>query len=147
MSFGNLQKNLSRRAERRDGPCGFRFYAIVYAIHAPDAKRIKIGRTLDINKRLSSLRGASPIALNLLGHVWLPDDAEAALHDYLKDDHSHYEWFHATERVRGISAWIAAGMTAEIVSEIGLGVLLVDQIPSKRIAEIDDARFTALSWR
>lgn len=112
------------RAIRKDGLFGFRYYTIVYAISAPGSGRIKIGRTLDIDRRFSSLSTSSPLPLELLGHTWLPDDAEAALHDYLKDDRSHGEWFIATMKVQKVADLIAKGAAKELALEAGmLGML------------------------
>jgi hypothetical protein len=124
-------KTMAERAIRKDGPFGFRYYTIVYAISAPGSGRIKIGRTLNIDRRFSSLSTASPLPLELLGHCWLPDDAEADLHKYLEDDHSHGEWFIATIKVQEIAALIAAGNVRELAQTVGiLGLLESSRAPT-----------------
>lgn len=113
-----------KRAKFKDGFFGARYYAIVYAILAPEVRRIKIGRTLDMKARLATLNGASPIKLQLIGHLWMPDDTEAYIHDYLKDDRSHCEWFFATEKVRSVAALIGGERHQFLADEVGLSGLL-----------------------
>lgn len=125
-----VSKDLNRRARRRDGPFGLRYYAIVYAVEAPEVSRIKFGRTLDMNQRMASLCGSSPVELKLIGSCWMPDDAEAHIHQYLADDHSHYEWFLRTERTRAIAALIASDRVVELAHEIGMSSVVTEHMPS-----------------
>jgi hypothetical protein len=130
-------KQYRNRGVKQDGPFGFRYYAIVYAIEAQDVGRIKFGRTLDVASRLSSLTGSSPVPLTLLGHVWLPDDAEAEIHRYLAADRSHCEWFLATAKVRHFAGLIAARKVMEIAELAEMSWMLVHAVPSRPTPQID----------
>ena len=119
-----VTKTYSNRAIVRDGPFGRRYYTIIYAIEAPLVERIKFGRTLNIDKRFRQLASASPVSLNLLGSVWLPDDAEADVHTYLRPDHSHGEWFCVTERTREIATLIATKSVRRLAEIVQIRNLL-----------------------
>jgi hypothetical protein len=96
---GVISKTYSARCKYQYGPFGWRHYAILYAIEAPAARKFKIGRTTDIEKRFGSLCTMSPVPLVLRGHLWLPDEAEAEAHIYLAEHRSHGEWFDAHQMV------------------------------------------------
>lgn len=127
---GVVTKTYKNRGKRMDGPFGLRYYAIVYAIAAPDYGLIKFGRTTDIQKRFASISTMSPAPLELIGHVWLPDDAEAYIHEFLKDDRAHGEWFRKTERTRSIAALIAAQKVKELAEITEMSWMLVEHMPS-----------------
>jgi hypothetical protein len=129
-SIGCLAKTISSRSKRMDGPFGRRYYTIVYAIASPDDGPIKFGRTLNVERRFSSISTMSPVPLTLLGHVWLPDDAEAYIHEFLKEDRSHGEWFRRTERSRGLAALVAAKKAVDIADVIGLTWMVPESVPS-----------------
>jgi hypothetical protein len=109
-----------KHAVKRFGEFGTRYYTTIYAISAPELGRIKFGMTKDIGKRFASLQTASPAELTLLGHVWMPHDAEAEIFEFLKDDRLHGEWFMATNRVREVAALISAKMAVQIAEAIGM---------------------------
>jgi hypothetical protein len=115
--------NYRRRAQLRDGPYGYRYYTIVYAIEAPEVGRIKFGRTMDVDKRFRALAGSSPTEIKLLGHLWAPDEVEANIHQYLQDDRSHGEWFLATGKVRQIADLIVGKKLQALCEEIEAGYL------------------------
>lgn len=72
----------------------------VYFLRAAESGRIKIGKTVNVQKRLASLRGASSGALELLGYV-----AESAgcterdLHARFSESRTHGEWFEPTDEL------------------------------------------------
>lgn len=115
-----VSKRYSDRAILRDGPFGLRYYAIVYVVEALKVGRLKFGRTLKLDRRFGSLCAASPIPLVLRGHIWLPDDAEADIHSYLRDDRSHGEWFVATERCDQVAGLIATKSVRELAEVVGI---------------------------
>lgn len=118
---GIVGSTLSDRAVKRDGPFGFCFYAMLYAVECTEPPfRIKFGRTLDVQRRFRSLRTASPVELRLAGYCWMPDDAEPHLFTFLRDDRLHGEWFSRTERTRAMLALIAAKEVKELAIHIGL---------------------------
>lgn len=125
-----VSKTYKNRGKRRDGPFGLRYYCLVYAIDAPDQGLIKFGRTADITKRFGGISTMSPVPIKLLGSVWMPDDTEAYIHDFLKEDRAHGEWFHKSERSRSIAALIAAGMAVELAHAIEMTWLLTEHLPS-----------------
>lgn len=130
MASRKLGKAYGERSIRRDGPFGLRYYTIIYAIHAPASGRIKLGRTMNIERRFSSLCASSPQELVLLGHCWMPDDAEAEIHAFLKEDRCHGEWFTATERVRSIAALIAAKKDTDLARALGMDRMIPEHVPS-----------------
>ena len=77
----------------KDGAFGRMQYEIVYAVWAADKRLFKFGRTTNIKKRFSALTGSSPVKLELYGHIWMPEDTEANVLQYLKGDRSHRDWF------------------------------------------------------
>lgn len=117
---GVVSKTYSGRAKLMLGPFGRRYYTIVYAIEAPNVERFKFGRTMDMEKRFRSLCNSSPCELRLVGHLWLPDDAEADIHTYLADDRLHGEWFRCSERTRSVAALIGAGDIQALAEEVGM---------------------------
>lgn len=126
----SLSKTYKNRGRRMNGPFGLRYYAIVYAINSPDHGLIKFGRTTNIQKRFAGICTMSPAPLELMGHVWLPDDAEAYIHDFLKEDRAHGEWFRKTERTRSIAALIAAQKVRELAEITEMTWMLTEDIPS-----------------
>jgi hypothetical protein len=124
-------------AEKRNGPFGFRHYTIIYALKGGD--RIKFGRTLKFEKRLGSLRTASPVPIEPIGHIWMPDETEAAIFHFLHGDRCHGEWFYVTERTKGVAALIGAQMHKELAEAIGMeGMLQENSRPRPR--EISDGK-------
>ena len=67
----------------------------VYLIHAMGTKRYKLGRSLDVNKRLQSLGQQCPFPLKLLASAYVIDyiKEEKRLHTLAKQYHAHGEWF------------------------------------------------------
>jgi hypothetical protein len=115
-----------KRCKWRDGPFGFAWYAILYAIEAPAVSKIKIGRTLDVDKRFGSLAAMSPVPLVLRGHLWMPDDTEFIAHEFLDAHRSHGEWFDMHQTVKEFTALIAAKRAVELASALNMDGL-VDQ--------------------
>jgi hypothetical protein len=111
---------LAAQAERRSGTFGFLPYTILYAIEAPDASRIKFGITSNIDKRFRQLCGSSPVKLRLMGHMWMPVNAEAYTFEHLKADRVHGEWFLRTEAVISVATLIAGKRDIELAEMIGL---------------------------
>jgi hypothetical protein len=89
-------------------------YGWVYFIGAPAANKIKIGFTSGHpSRRLSSLRGGSPVDLRPIGLVRGDRTVEGLLHSFFWDLHYKDEWFHANrlifEFVRDQARpWVAA---------------------------------------
>lgn len=71
----------------------------VYFIKS-DNGLIKIGRTENISKRLSSLRTASPVGLSLIAYQIGPARLEQRLHKQFKQLHSHGEWYTDDAQIR-----------------------------------------------
>lgn len=65
----------------------------VYFLHAPAAKLIKIGCSDNIEKRLASLAGGSPIPLKLLGTLPGGRALELELHEKFQHLRVRGEWF------------------------------------------------------
>lgn len=77
----------------------------VYFVKACDkSKQIKIGRTSDIGKRLSSLQTGSPVKLKIIGIIECRSDAhskeiETELHKMFAPYRTHGEWFRSTQNM------------------------------------------------
>lgn len=91
----------------------------VYFLHAPSVSRLKIGRSIDIERRLSELRLLSPVALHLIGAIPGGSTLEAVLHKRFTHIRLHGEWFDASDDLLSfaheqvlIAAWNAAGTEA-----------------------------------
>lgn len=119
-----------RSCIKRNGPFGYREYTNIYAIDAPEIGRIKFGMTIDVQKRFRGISNMSPAPLILLGSVWLPDVAEGYIFDFLKTDRCHGEWFHRSEAVRSVAAFIAAKSIEHLAEVIGMKFMLQESIPS-----------------
>jgi hypothetical protein len=77
----------------------------VYFLHAPAVNLIKIGRSIDPDRRLAELKLLSPVDLEIMGMIDGGSLKEAELHAKFKHLHSHGEWFHATEELK-LFAWL-----------------------------------------
>lgn len=87
--MGFMQRH-KRRNLKRNAPC-------VYFIQS-DAGLVKIGKTSNIKKRMSSLQGSSPVELKLLHTIPCESDEEAflleaALHVRFMASRQRGEWF------------------------------------------------------
>jgi hypothetical protein len=71
----------------------------VYFVAAVDAAMIKIGKTVDLTKRLNTLRSMSPVPLELACSIDYDAGLERRIHQHLSDHRSHGEWFNATKEV------------------------------------------------
>lgn len=78
------------------------FDSRVYFIRAVSLELVKIGTARDIEKRMGSIRGASPVPVTLLGSIIGGVTVERWLHFHCYRDRSHYEWFRWTSRIEGI---------------------------------------------
>jgi len=66
---------------------------------------IKIGVSLDMERRLKHLRAGCPYAVTLLGVIENSSrEEEAELHERFNEDRLHNEWFRSSER---LVSWIA----------------------------------------
>jgi hypothetical protein len=95
-------------------------YTHVYAIAPRGGGCIKFGRAMNVKRRFSGIQTGSPVKLVLLGSVFVPWEVEPAIHDYLKEHHSHGEWFLPTVRVTEISDLIAAGNAKGLIVALSL---------------------------
>ena len=64
----------------------------------------KIGRTADLNKRLSTLRSSSPCDIELIYSIESMDasNIESRLHQLYKNQNHHGEWFAFSSDVSGV---------------------------------------------
>lgn len=70
----------------------------VYAIRAENGL-IKIGVSIQPERRIMALRSSSPTPLELLGYIPGSFGIENMLHKLLSDSSSHGEWFYPTPEV------------------------------------------------
>jgi DNA-binding XRE family transcriptional regulator len=69
----------------------------IYFVECSETKRIKIGRTKNLAKRLNALQTASPGQLRALASFEGPGRAETVLHDRFRHHNRGGEWFHPGE--------------------------------------------------
>ena len=93
------------RLGHEEAPTGF-----VYFIEGGDL--IKVGYSVEPEKRIKSLKTGSPIPLTLLGYIRGTRALEGRLHRALASSWSHGEWFQATVRLRNYIANRAEGPAA-----------------------------------
>lgn len=92
---------------------------MIYFLHAPAVNLVKIGRSIDPERRFAELRLLSPVDLVVIGMIAGDAPEEAKLHQRFAALHSHGEWFHATTDLRDFISvetlsylWNAAGPEA-----------------------------------
>jgi len=92
------KKNLTLEEKRRVYVATF---ALVdtYFILAADAGKIKIGKTVDVKKRLSTLRTMSPVQLDLICTIRYDGELERRIHQHFAEHRAHGEWFEAHEDI------------------------------------------------
>lgn len=66
---------------------------MIYFIQNESTKAIKIGYSVDVQKRLSQLQTAAPDRLVLIGQIPGDISDERALHDRFREHHLRGEWF------------------------------------------------------
>lgn len=71
-----------------------------YAVVDSEFRFVKIGRTTDIEARLSTLNTASPLPLILM--ATLDEDIEQDMHRMLAEHHQRLEWFRYNEETEGV---------------------------------------------
>jgi hypothetical protein len=64
------------------------------------AGRLKIGVTTNVRSRMTSLRGSSPVPLDLLAHINGGRTLEAHLHERFRAHRLHGEWFEDRPEIR-----------------------------------------------
>lgn len=97
--------------EINPGAEGFVYFI---AIGKPYVTHVKIGFTAgDPFKRLASLQTGCPFPMHLMGIVLGRKSDERELHDVLRDDRSHGEWFVFSDYV----AAVIDGVLSEDISE------------------------------
>lgn len=91
----------------------------VYFIAAVDAGKIKIGKTVDLKKRLASLSTMSPVDVTLVCSVDYDDGLEGRIHRHLSEYRSHGEWFHADPFVLDFIRGYRDGGIRWLVEQVG----------------------------
>lgn len=102
------------------GDFGPNHYIHVYAVQPIGGGNIKFGKALNVKSRFSGIQTGSPVRLELLGDVYVPEPVEAEIHDFLKDHHSHGEWFFPNPEVLTVAELIAARNAKGLMLELSL---------------------------
>lgn len=92
----------------------FEFDTNVYFIYNPGAHAIKIGKSKDVKKRLTSLETASPGKLKLLYSCPARNSWEKIIHDELGKYRMKGEWFEASKELFRFIMWF------KVIQETGL---------------------------
>lgn len=66
---------------------------VVYVLGTPGSNTVKIGRTIDLPKRLADIRRMSPAPLDALWTHPGGHELETQLHRHFRANRSHGEWF------------------------------------------------------
>lgn len=87
----------------------------VYLIGSDASTLVKIGRSVDVQARLATLQGMSPVKLTVLWQTVGGTGLEMALHRHFQNQRSHGEWFEfpghdAPEQVMAAMSVIATEM-------------------------------------
>lgn len=108
----------TRPGKKRDYPSDWEpGKAYIYAIQCN--KFVKIGQSVDVQKRLAGLQTSNPYPLSLLGAVKAPSDLEFAIHKYLESFRERLEWFRMTKRVMRVVNLIAEKKDVELAKLVG----------------------------
>ena len=91
-----LLREVEALKESRNAPNGPVF---TYLLATPDKRRIKIGRTKHLQRRLSRLRYEKKQALELMAVV--RGDVESSLHQRFKTHRIKGDWFHMHPEISG----------------------------------------------
>jgi hypothetical protein len=70
---------------------------VVYALGTQGSNTVKIGRTVNLEKRFASIQTMSPVPLVVLWTHPGGSDLESKLHQFFEEIRSHGEWFVFTE--------------------------------------------------
>lgn len=92
---GRIRRNSRQRANRKGSHREFKS-TVTYFIAAPEVKLVKIGTSKSPGYRFEQLRTLNACNLILLGYS---NTSEADWHVKFKGEHSHGEWFKATEEL------------------------------------------------
>ena len=65
----------------------------IYFVLAKEVDRVKIGRTVNIFERFSTMQTCSPVKLDLLVYFAAPVCIEKKIHARFASYHCHGEWF------------------------------------------------------
>lgn len=90
----------------------------IYFISTDDRAMIKIGKSNDVNKRISTIRTMSPVNINLECHFRCHEDMEYYLHGIFSSSRSHGEWFNATSDLYQVIDAAKSNGVAGVVSEL-----------------------------
>ena len=66
---------------------------VVYVIGSPHGGLVKIGRSVDVDRRLATIQRMSPVPLAVLFKTEGGTQLERALHGYFQSYRTHGEWF------------------------------------------------------
>lgn len=76
----------------------------VYFLYAPSVNLMKIGRSVEPERRFAELRLLSPVPLEVFGVIDGGAEKEFELHQRFSHLHSHGEWFHATAELKDFAS-------------------------------------------
>jgi len=90
-----------------------------YFIKAPICKRVKIGRSMNVKRRLAALNQQCPEMLHILATIQYDYDLEQRVHKYMAAHREHGEWFKDGAHINDfIDGWRSGGADW-LVGEVG----------------------------
>ena len=109
--YGRLNKR-ERDARKRAGEVPSSYDTNIYFLRDPDGA-IKIGKAVDVKKRIQSLQGGNPRQLTTLLVVQAPRRLEFELHRRFKASRLQGEWFASSPELLDCIASLRDGVVSE----------------------------------
>jgi hypothetical protein len=97
--YSDPEKAARKLAEKRERAKRYDHEQIVYFIRSELTGLVKIGTTISLRKRMSSLRNSHPGALTVLGTMPGTNQTESDIHHLFASDRIDREWFKASIRL------------------------------------------------
>ena len=74
----------------------------IYFILAEEVARVKIGKSVNITQRMSTMKTNSPVLLELVAYFLAPDSAERFIHSVFSRYRLHGEWFTYSKQIQRV---------------------------------------------
>ena len=88
----------------------------VYIVGNLEHGYVKVGFSIGASSRLDTLQTASPFPLKTIATLRAPMRVERAIHRYLRESHSHREWFRVTPHVQALIDLAVSGRLQDLVT-------------------------------
>ncbi len=115
-----------------------RSYEYVYFIRAKSMNwPVKIGCTIDVERRLRALEKSSPLQLEVAAYVRGGLGLERKLHAYFQANHSHGEWFRRSIALANLIEDLRSGVAIEDAIDLaGVKILRSGTLGAAAVFEV-----------